>query len=173
MSGELTQEQEKWLRYGLDGNPPGYSPHWDAIRALLAAYEERGQENVALRFGLWAMCPHDMKYGDDGEQQCRGMDFKHRSTEDILQHVVESLRAWSGRCADAAESKLAERDREIERFQKQIAQEIGPEFIALDLHRKALADLRQQLEAAQAQIRHMMDQDVADLEQKAQEASRE
>ena len=53
---EITQEQREeqkvhWLDYGLGNNPPGYSPHWDAIRTLRAAYdeqkrlaEERGRE---------------------------------------------------------------------------------------------------------------------------------
>ena len=68
----------------------------EAIRALLA-------DDRAFRLALFFMCPHDMKYGDDGEMQCRGADLKRLPVEDVAQHVVGALREWR-------EKDWAERD---------------------------------------------------------------
>lgn len=48
MSDEERDQHKDWLRYGLDGNPPGYSPHWDAIRSLLAENAAQARRIVEL-----------------------------------------------------------------------------------------------------------------------------
>jgi hypothetical protein len=82
--------QEKLERYLQDGGIITLPHIREAIRALLA-------DDRAFRLALFFMCPHDMKYGDDGEMQCRGADLKRLPVEDVVQHVVGALREWRER----------------------------------------------------------------------------
>jgi len=62
----------------------------------------RLQYDDAWRYAAWNVCPHQGKYGDDGEMQCHGADFRRQSPVDLLAHLVraalaaiDSLRAKS------------------------------------------------------------------------------
>ena len=55
--------------------------------SYLWGYEE-GQ-----RVALWTVCPHVGKYGDDGEMQCRGEDFKRNDSILLLTtHVQNAIK---------------------------------------------------------------------------------
>jgi hypothetical protein len=43
------------------------------------------------REALWSMCPHDGKYGDDGEMQCRGYDFLRADRWSLVDHVRAAI----------------------------------------------------------------------------------
>jgi len=104
MSETPPQEMlEKWL--AID-DPLALVEIREAIRALLA-------DDRAFRLALFFMCPHDMKYGDDGEMQCRGADLKRLPVEDVVQHVVGALREWRERAEaerDALRAEVERRD---------------------------------------------------------------
>jgi hypothetical protein len=61
--------------------------HEDAVFA--AAREELDEE--WQRWFLWEVCTHDMKYGDDGEMQCHGTDFKRDQMWLLQQHVSSAI----------------------------------------------------------------------------------
>lgn len=80
---------------------------------------------------LWEICPHDGKYGDDGEMQCRSVDFKRQEIYDCRQHVLVALQEYIAKlrsdaygesaapiceCCNGSgigSSRQAERDREM------------------------------------------------------------
>ena len=49
--------------------------------------ERLEKENRYFRVLLWRSCRHDMKYGDDGELQCGGLDFKRCDPVSIARHL--------------------------------------------------------------------------------------
>ena len=100
MSETPQETLEKWLDSGSWIGSDRHSIR-EAIRAVLA-------DDRAFRLALFFMCPHDMKYGDDGEMQCRGADLKRLPVEDVVQHVVGALREWRER-AEAERDALRSR----------------------------------------------------------------
>lgn len=61
------------------------------IRAAL----ERVEEVKQWRYFAWAICPHVGKYGDDGEMQCNGEDFRRSDVKPLTAHVVVALQEYS------------------------------------------------------------------------------
>lgn len=51
------------------------------------------EENLGLRQCLWLLHPDPigMKYGDDGEMQLQGIDFKRQPAEEIIQATTKAL----------------------------------------------------------------------------------
>lgn len=43
-----------------------------------------------IRVWLWERDPHTGKYGDDGELQCFGTDFRRMPLKDLIEHVIEA-----------------------------------------------------------------------------------
>jgi hypothetical protein len=48
--------------------------------------------DIDIRHALWVLHPHDGKYGDDGEMQCRGIDFLRGDLHDLAEHSIVSWR---------------------------------------------------------------------------------
>ena len=61
----------------------------------------------AIRQWLWTDCRHDGKYGDDGEMQCRGVDFLRDPLLRVIAHVIRA--AASEGAAPRAEGLDVER----------------------------------------------------------------
>jgi len=56
-----------------------------------AASQERPQPpDDEIRQWLWTDCPHEGKYGDDGELQCRGVDFRRDPLLSLIAHVIRA-----------------------------------------------------------------------------------
>jgi len=73
------------------------------------------QENLQWREFAWLSCPHDImgKYGDDGEMQCRGADFRRDKIEELSEHLRRA-RGFEG--PDRALDRMAEMVAEAESF---------------------------------------------------------
>jgi hypothetical protein len=80
--------------------PDGYGwPSDEQMRAAIlaieaearAASQERPQpSDDEIRQWLWTDCPHEGKYGDDGELQCRGVDFRRDPLLSLIAHVIRA-----------------------------------------------------------------------------------
>lgn len=58
----------------------------------MSATEDMALAEVAeYRLSLWRACPHPLKYGDDGQLQCSGMNFLTARPEAIVAHVTGAL----------------------------------------------------------------------------------
>jgi hypothetical protein len=68
---------------------------WDHLseRAINADHQlaEAREREARLRYIAWDACPHDGKYGDDGEMQCRGADFLRWEPSLLQEHVRRAL----------------------------------------------------------------------------------
>lgn len=42
---------------------------------------------IEVRRWLWDLCPHEGKYGDDGEMQCRARDFLRDQPYQLMRHL--------------------------------------------------------------------------------------
>lgn len=64
----------------------------DAARTEATRHvEARGTLEQKYRAHLWVNhgCPFGALYGDDGEMQCHGIDFKRMPLEDLERHLYE------------------------------------------------------------------------------------
>lgn len=57
---------------------------------IFAAVREAIDDDMH-RWFLWEACTHEGKYGDDGEMQCRGTDFKRAQLWELQQHVESAV----------------------------------------------------------------------------------
>lgn len=73
---------------------------WEAVQHYIpkmtaAVAADVRTDDFWVRWFLWESCPHEGKYGDDGEMQCNvvsgGMDFKRDSMWEIQRHVQEAV----------------------------------------------------------------------------------
>jgi len=54
-------------------------------------------ECINWRHFAWVICPHEGKYGDDGEMQCHGTDFKQENFTQLSQHVIQALQKYANK----------------------------------------------------------------------------
>lgn len=67
------------------------------------------EERRQLRRLLWLNHGHDYMYGDDGQMQCGGLDFKTATAEEIEEHIdprVAALRGYAITLAPGYERPL-------------------------------------------------------------------
>jgi hypothetical protein len=72
------------------------------LEAELILEKERNQNNVAnyseqinhLRQCLWHLHPATLKYGDDGEMQCMGLDYKRQDIDVLIQATTKALQRY-------------------------------------------------------------------------------
>jgi chromosome segregation ATPase len=117
-----TPEQLQWLRYGLDGNPPGYSPHWDAIRALLEEREELQAKFFERDAALQAALLEKGQAQREVELALQRTAVKHAQVKS-LEDMLRESEAQRKLTRESLHAKLAEAQREIERLKAQLADE--------------------------------------------------
>ena len=68
------------------------------VKALIKEYQDSVMTAARAevdeewhRWFLWEACPHELKYGDDGEMQCGGADFRRDELWTLQRHVQEAL----------------------------------------------------------------------------------
>lgn len=82
--------------------------------ALQQQLREKDAEIAQARLALWQACPHQGKYGDDGEMQCHALDFKRGSIERLAAHTQIAL-----------SEQLTASQREVERVKSIHEQDIS------------------------------------------------
>jgi hypothetical protein len=77
----------------------------DEILRRLDSYELLN-ENLQWREFAWLSCPHPGKYGDDGEMQCQGADFRRGRIADLSEHLRAARVEGRDRAYEAAALEL-------------------------------------------------------------------
>ena len=77
----------------------GYEEGW---RNAWAARAQGGPSLDDIRLWLWNGCTHDGKYGDDGELQCRGADFRRDPIPTLIAHIVQAAQGGPSLSTEAA-----------------------------------------------------------------------
>lgn len=89
----LISDRDQWRKVATDL----YNEHQRLLQSddLLRSQLEKANTDInAVRFHLWCWYPCEGKYGDDGEMQADGIDFKRLDIATLLEKFTAKLRAY-------------------------------------------------------------------------------
>ncbi len=88
----MDEERLKWLREQLKRADYCRVGQWgEAGEEIEEDVLDLIEENDKFREALWNLNPTPGHYGDDGEMQVAGLDYKRQRAEDIIAATVKSI----------------------------------------------------------------------------------
>jgi hypothetical protein len=112
----MSKQTAEWLTEMIQA--VGHLPddYFDAVKKLAIVTEQlaaANEENFKFRQALWLLNGDVFKYGDDGEMQSLGVDYKRGSADIVIQTTTREIQKTSKQLT-AANARLEEAERVID-----------------------------------------------------------